>query len=427
MKAINAIMLIVAFGALNLASAVYCGLKTNENNTTKKDMAQKSMVAIIFTLFVLLIPLGIMELYSLNKLDIGDFLFYILVCFFGFLSRKLCSLLFSFLDRSKVENYTAETSVILLIACLGISLLCFCVRGNEWGWAYLCVAIGRFLWLDSTYSELSESTQCFLKQLSWSGWYGATVVLYVFIAVILEFSFEIPVEYPFVGIAISGIGYMVLKPKRKECTQMTRKEFMKSHWAYYLMLEKKFVNTTMYVELSADNYATFSNEFASLLQLVGAELDSFFKVYCGYDPEAKKNIADYARYILAEYPDIKNQEIEIMGGEIVVKPFETWDGSKAKQSLPWWEAFDNIKHNRIGNQKDASLKNVLNILSALYLLEMKYLSKISTEQNVPDIPDEESSIFMLKDWTFRYVSMEDAVFQLIDGAVNLGGGGASDI
>lgn len=87
----------------------------------------------------------------------------------------------------------------------------------------------------------------------------------------------------------------------------------------------------------------------------------------------------------------------------------------------------NIKHNRIGNQKDASLKNVLNILTALYLLEMKYLSKISTEQNVPDIPDEESSIFMLKDWTYRYVSMEDAVFQLIDGAVNLGGGGASDI
>ena len=58
---------------------------------------------------------------------------------------------------------------------------------------------------------------------------------------------------------------------------------------------------------------------------------------------------------------------------------------------------------------------------------MKYLSKISTEQNAPDIPDEESSIFMLKDWTFRYVPMEDAVFQLIDGAINLGRGGASDI
>lgn len=57
---------------------------------------------------------------------------------------------------------------------------------------------------------------------------------------------------------------------------------------YYLMLEKKFINTTMYVEVSTLNYSTFSNEYASLLQLIGAELDSFFKAYCGYDAEAKK-------------------------------------------------------------------------------------------------------------------------------------------
>lgn len=205
---------------------------------------------------------------------------------------------------------------------------------------------------------------------------------------------------------------------------MTRKEFLQNHWMYYLMLEKKFINTTTYVELSSKNYSTFSNEYASLLQIIGAELDSFFKVYCGYDAEEYKNIADYASYILSEYPDIKNQEIEVRGRDIIIKPFENWDSTKAKQSLVWWETLDNIKHNRVGNKEDASLENVLYILAALFLLEMKYLSQISAEQNVPDIPDEESSVFTLKDWTFKYVSMEDAVFQLIDGAVSLGGGGA---
>ena len=208
---------------------------------------------------------------------------------------------------------------------------------------------------------------------------------------------------------------------------MMRKEFLQNHWLYYLMLEKKFINTTMYVEISAENYSTFSNEYASLLQLVGAELDSFFKVYCGYDAEAKKNIADYASYILTEYPDIKNQEVEVLGGDIIIKPFENWDCAKAKQSLAWWEAFDNIKHSRVGNKKDASLNNVLHILAALFLLEMKHLSKISAEQNVPDIPDEESSIFTLKDWSFKYVSVEDAVFQLVDGAISLGGGDAGSV
>lgn len=208
---------------------------------------------------------------------------------------------------------------------------------------------------------------------------------------------------------------------------MTRKEFLQNHWMYYLMLEKKFINTTMYVEVSTQNYPTFSNEYASLLQLVGAELDSFFKAYCGYDAEAKKTVADYAQYILTEYPDIKSQVIEVIGRDIIIKPFENWDSAKAKQSLSWWEAFDNIKHNRIGNKMDASLKNVLNILAALFLLEMKYLSKISAEHNVPDIPDEESSIFTLKDWPFKYISIEDAMLQLVDGVISLCGGGVDSV
>jgi len=203
---------------------------------------------------------------------------------------------------------------------------------------------------------------------------------------------------------------------------MTRKEFIQNHWTYYLMLEKKFINTTMYVEISTHNYSTFSHEYASLLQIIGAELDSFFKVYCGYNAEDEKNIADYAKYIFNEYPDIKNQEIEVIGKDITVQPFKKWDKTKAKKSLTWWNSFDKIKHNRVGNKAHASLKNVLNILSALFLLEMKYLSKISSEQNVPDIPDEESSIFKLKDWSFKYVSMEDAMFELIDGAVSFDGG-----
>lgn len=194
------------------------------------------------------------------------------------------------------------------------------------------------------------------------------------------------------------------------------------------MLEKKFVKTTMYVEVDEDNYATYSNEYASLLQIIGAELDSFFKIYCGYGvDDARKTITDYAQFILAGYPDIKNQEVEVIVGDVVVKPFDNWDATRAGQSLAWWTAFTNIKHNRTGNKKDASLESVLNILSALFLLEMKYLKIISAEQNEPDIPDEESSIFTLKDWSFEYISMENVVAKMIDEVVLLGGGGADSV
>ena len=38
---------------------------------------------------------------------------------------------------------------------------------------------------------------------------------------------------------------------------MTRQEFLKDYWQYYLMLEKQFVNTLQYVDLDNNNFTTF--------------------------------------------------------------------------------------------------------------------------------------------------------------------------
>lgn len=57
---------------------------------------------------------------------------------------------------------------------------------------------------------------------------------------------------------------------------MTRKEFLQHYWRYYLVLEEKFKNTLNYIELDWQNAGTFSNEYALLLQSIGAELDNFF-------------------------------------------------------------------------------------------------------------------------------------------------------
>ena len=65
---------------------------------------------------------------------------------------------------------------------------------------------------------------------------------------------------------------------------MDREAFLRDYWAYYIMLEDKFIHTLNYVELSEDNFNTHSNEYAALMQMIGGELDSFFKIYCGFDP-----------------------------------------------------------------------------------------------------------------------------------------------
>lgn len=78
------------------------------------------------------------------------------------------------------------------------------------------------------------------------------------------------------------------------------------------MLEDKFLSTTNYVEINSGNFSSFSNEYALLIQSIGAELDNFFKVYCRYNPTDRKNIADYANFILADYTSITTQKIKVL-------------------------------------------------------------------------------------------------------------------
>ena len=153
-----------------------------------------------------------------------------------------------------------------------------------------------------------------------------------------------------------------------EGLEMTNTEFFKNYWRYYLMLEKKFLETIEYVEIHTDNYGSFSNEFTMLLQAIGAELDNVFKVYCGFNLKDRKNISDYAKIILSDYPDIIRQIVKVKDRDIILIPFKNWNVERAAQSLQWWKAFDDIKHNRCENIKEGNLGNVLNILAALYLV-----------------------------------------------------------
>ena len=186
---------------------------------------------------------------------------------------------------------------------------------------------------------------------------------------------------------------------------MNRIDLTRKHWKYYLMLEERFIESIEYVELNADNYDTYSNVYALLIQTIGAELDNVFKEYCGFNPSERKNISDYAQSILSTDPDIINQEIMLHGYSMQIKPFTNWNAEHSAQSLNWWSAFTDIKHNRIGSMKQANQKNILNILGALYLIEMMYLKRITNGTSDLDVFDETSKLFGLKSWSSKAISL----------------------
>lgn len=222
---------------------------------------------------------------------------------------------------------------------------------------------------------------------------------------------------------------------------MDRETFMRDYWAYYLMLEDKFIDTTNYVTLAEDNYGTYSNEYAALMQMIGGELDSFFKVYCltkrkkdefeeKLENDNKKNLEKkiekvsnkhldirfYKEYILETYPEIIEQEVKVRSANIGFCPFRIWkendskrdETAEVKQNFAtvkrktWWRAFTDVKHNRSSSKKDANQRNTLYLLGALYLLEMKYLKNLAKGTRIRDLPDKLSILFDLPGWETRF-------------------------
>lgn len=145
---------------------------------------------------------------------------------------------------------------------------------------------------------------------------------------------------------------------------MARDELLNKYWKYYLLLEKEFISTLDYVELNQANFNTFSNRYAVLIQSVGAELDNFFKAFCGLTSDSYSNIKNYAEMVNQIWPEIKDQRIEVISYSLQLQPFKDWDVDHAKESLQWWKAFDDIKHARTDNMNRATQLNVINILAA---------------------------------------------------------------
>ena len=199
---------------------------------------------------------------------------------------------------------------------------------------------------------------------------------------------------------------------------MTRDSFIRNYWNYYLSLENRLIQTSSYLAIDEDNDNAFSNEYALLMQAIGGELDSFFKEYCGFDASDRKTIADYAQYVMRDYQAIKNQSITVIGTDMKLTPFKEWDSAQANQSLFWWSAYNDIKHSRCVNKKCANQKNVLNLLCALFLMEMKYLRRITEGQNQADVPDKVSELFSLDGWAFHCVHLKCG-FVVKDGVMDL--------
>jgi len=113
-----------------------------------------------------------------------------------------------------------------------------------------------------------------------------------------------------------------------------------------------------YVEISRDNYSTYSIEFTRLLLSAGSEIDVVAKLLCKVaDPEAAPDSINKYREILThKFPGLPEVEVAIPKYLVSFKPWLDWLENKTPE---WWNCYNKVKHERHQHFREANLENVL--------------------------------------------------------------------
>lgn len=201
---------------------------------------------------------------------------------------------------------------------------------------------------------------------------------------------------------------------------MTRDEFCKLHWNYYMLLEKDFLSTERYVTFdlgdnnlydgpecqNPENSLLYSIEYIKQYQAICSEVDVLMKSICAEFGHNANDMRQYTSIILAQWEGIVNQKVRV-NDEFEIIPFQNWNVDEYK-SPDWWSPYNKVKHERLDHAKDANLKNVINALGGLYILNQYLVKYIADRDNqgkelnddfVLDVPNDISKLFEMTNWT----------------------------
>ena len=154
-------------------------------------------------------------------------------------------------------------------------------------------------------------------------------------------------------------------------------------WEEYKHLETDFLNYLNYVPLTNEHYSVWSLYLGDLLLRTGSILDSFFHraIYSETLNDAKgiekyrkmndKNInVETYQKLFNYYYNLSSKKIIDLRTYSCIIPFSSWGNGKNPPAPLWWNDYNLVKHDRFRNQKLATLKNTLDALSGLFIVNI---------------------------------------------------------
>lgn len=149
-------------------------------------------------------------------------------------------------------------------------------------------------------------------------------------------------------------------------------------WNYFCSICSKLENTRQYVEHSnEDHLSVYSLEFQQILILASMEFENLSKRLCviiNSKFNLKSNIIEISKTVLDKYPRIV--ETIIYTDYRTMKPLKEWkigknaDGKEIVKGIDWWDDYNLVKHQGFINYSHATLKNAINSVAALMVIEL---------------------------------------------------------
>jgi len=202
---------------------------------------------------------------------------------------------------------------------------------------------------------------------------------------------------------------------------------------YYIELQRRLFDIFRYVSCHEKNFAAYSVILESLLVDTCSFFDSLCQTFIREQSKAGRafkqqfrirdfkkkvngkedfNFGDYRAllegdclmskkevnlnpYEDALYSNPMHYSPDKISGYLIV-PFKKW--TSRKNHSPWWRAFTALKHDRLSNFREATLKNVIYSLAAVFII---LTLRNEDAFKAGNITAELYDLFFPKYWTFK--------------------------
>lgn len=138
-----------------------------------------------------------------------------------------------------------------------------------------------------------------------------------------------------------------------------------------------------YIEPSKKNFTAFGHKIRELLILACTEVEYLLLkllVDNGYTLKKIYNTQDYIKckdILKLEDFEVQLNRYPNLG---TFKPFSSWNCSSPTKSIPWYDAYNAVKHNRGDNIAQANIEHLFNAVAAIHIiLESQYGNRIFTK------------------------------------------------